>query len=155
MKILLAGSKGGHLEQALRFASELPDTCKWCLATDNYVKYEPSPIVFSRISSYEFKTNVLVKAIRCFIVFSKSLSVCRRERPDLMVTFGAGFCVPLAVAARIFGVKVLHIESWSRIRTISATTRFMYLFRLAKLIGYQYEESVLAGRRNCIYIGHL
>ena len=155
MKIVLAGSKGGHLEQALRFVSELPDTCQWHLATDAHIVCEPSPIIFRRISSYDRHTHFIVKGMRCLSVFCKSLGFCWRKRPDLLVTFGAGFCVPLAIAARISGVKVLHIESWSRIRTVSATTRYMSLLRLASLIGYQYENSVLEGRRSCVYIGHL
>lgn len=155
MKILVAGSKGGHLEQALRFVNELPDTDKWCLATDAHTEHEFTQAVFRRVSSYDHKTSVIVKVVRSLSVFCKSLGVFCRERPDLLVTLGAGFCVPLAVAARIFGIRVLHIESWSRIRTISATTRYMSRLRLAALIGYQYEDSVLAGRRNCVFIGHL
>lgn len=155
MKILIAGSKGGHLEQALRFVDELPNTVRWCLATDAHILVEPAPTVLTRVSSYDKRTNFIIKVLRCLRVFHESLGMCWQERPDLLVTFGAGFCVPLALAARIFGVRVLHIESWSRIRTISATTKYMSRLRLAALIGYQYEDSALVGRRNCVYIGHL
>ena len=155
MKILVAGSKGGHLEQALRFVNELPEADKWCLATDVQAEHACTAVVFRRISSYDHRTSYIVKAARCLSVLCKSLGVLWRQKPDVLVTFGAGFCVPLAIAARIFRIRVLHVESWSRIRTISATTRYMSNLRLAVLIGYQYEDSVLKGRRNCVYIGHL
>jgi UDP-N-acetylglucosamine:LPS N-acetylglucosamine transferase len=61
----------------------------------------------------------LVGAFRC---------LCRM-RPRLVVSTGAGSCVPLLLIAKyVFRSKVIFIESFSKVKTPTATGRFAYRF---------------------------
>ncbi|MCZ2822744.1 glycosyltransferase [Modestobacter sp. VKM Ac-2977] len=48
-----------------------------------------------------------------------------RERPQLVVTTGAGLVVPFAVTARLLGARLVFIETMARVRRGSTTGRFL------------------------------
>ena len=155
MTVLLVASKGGHLDQARRFADHLEQGAVIQYLTDVPSEASEGMFVLPRVVDYEEKTGVLKRLFRAVVVLFRSLAIMRKTKPILIVTFGGAFCVPVAVAAKMLGIELLHIESWSRIRSVSRSTEHVLRLNLAKAIGYQYPESVLNGRPNCRYIGHL
>ena len=46
--------------------------------------------------------------------------------PDLVLVNGPGTCVPVAVLARLAGARVVFVESWCRVESLSLTGRIMY-----------------------------
>ena len=46
--------------------------------------------------------------------------------PDLVLVNGPGTCVPVAVLARLSGARVIFVESWCRVESLSLTGRIMY-----------------------------
>ena len=46
--------------------------------------------------------------------------------PDLVLVNGPGTCVPGAVLARFSGSRVIFVESWCRVESLSLTGRIMY-----------------------------
>ena len=46
--------------------------------------------------------------------------------PDLVLVNGPGTCVPVAVLARLTGARVVFVESWCRVESLSLTGRIMY-----------------------------
>ena len=46
--------------------------------------------------------------------------------PDLVLVNGPGTCVPVAVLARMMGARVIFVESWCRVSTLSLTGCIMY-----------------------------
>ena len=46
--------------------------------------------------------------------------------PDLVLVNGPGTCVPVAVLARLSGSRVIFVESWCRVESLSLTGRIMY-----------------------------
>ena len=46
--------------------------------------------------------------------------------PDLVLVNGPGTCVPVAVLGRLFGSRVIFVESWCRVESLSLTGRIMY-----------------------------
>ena len=152
---MLVASKGGHFEQAVRFSKALPPIIERQFVTDQQAEQPQVAVVLKRVVDYDRKNSTLTKLVRILQVILSASRLIRKERPELIVTFGAAFCVPVAVSAKFMGVEVLHVESWSRISTISNTTKFMRMFRLCKATAYQYEESPLGKFGDCRYIGHL
>jgi UDP-N-acetylglucosamine:LPS N-acetylglucosamine transferase len=51
--------------------------------------------------------------------------VVRRLRPEAIVTTGAGLAVPFAWIGRLFGAKVIYVESLTRIHGPSLTYRLV------------------------------
>ena len=83
------------------------------------------------------------------------LRAVRQGKPKLVLSTGPAIAVPVCLVAKLIGITVVHIESWSRISTISNTTKFIRMLRIADVVVYQYKNSVLAGQRKCEYWGHL
>jgi UDP-N-acetylglucosamine:LPS N-acetylglucosamine transferase len=62
----------------------------------------------------------------------------RRERPDVVVSDGAGVAVPFFVAARILGIKTVYVEVYDRIDTPTMAGRLCY--PLSDLFCVQWRE---------------
>lgn len=81
----------------------------------------------------------------------KQLKVLLRVRPKAILSTGANIAVPISFLGRLMGVKVIHIETGSRVYTMSSTGKMMY--RIAHLFFVQWEplqkdypKALFAGR---------
>ncbi len=66
----------------------------------------------------------------------EAMAILRRERPDVLLSTGAGPIVPFALAAKLFRIPVVFIETMTRIHEPSLTGKLMY--RLADRFFYQW-----------------
>ena len=62
--------------------------------------------------------------------------ILRRERPDVILSTGAGPAVPFALVGRLLGIPTVFVETFTRISSPSLTARIMY--RLAARFVYQW-----------------
>lgn len=110
MKVLLVASGGGHL-QHLRWLAP------WWRAHERAWVTFPGPdaadaLVGEAVHRAFHPTNRhLLNAVRNL---GLALRVMGRERPDLLVTTGAGVAVPFAWAAWLAGVPVIYVEVLDR-----------------------------------------
>ena len=58
----------------------------------------------------------------------KSLVLVIRQRPDIVITTGAGIVVFFCVFSKLFGAKLIFIESMARIESPTLTARMLYPF---------------------------
>jgi len=69
----------------------------------------------------------------------EAFQILRRERPQLILSTGAGPAVPFALAGRfLFRIRVVFVETITRIKRPSLTGRIMY--RLTNEFFYQWES---------------
>jgi UDP-N-acetylglucosamine:LPS N-acetylglucosamine transferase len=67
--------------------------------------------------------------LRYALTFPTFLNILRKERPNVVITTGAGVAVPVCLIAKyLFGAKIIFIESFSRIFEPSQTGRLLYNF---------------------------
>ena len=52
--------------------------------------------------------------------------VLRRERPDVVISTGAGVAVPFLWVGRVLGMRTIYIESLARIQRLSLSGRLVY-----------------------------
>jgi len=64
--------------------------------------------------------------------------ILRRERPDVILSTGAGPAVPFALVGRLFGCHILFVETITRITAPSMTGKLMH--RLAHDFYYQWPR---------------
>ncbi len=81
-----------------------------------------------------------------------AVRVLRRERPDLIVTTGAGVALPFFVVARVLGIKTAYIEVYDRLDTRTLTARLCRPF--TDLFCVQWDEQ-RALYPNAVVIGPL
>ncbi|RME79800.1 MAG: hypothetical protein D6784_00130 [Chloroflexi bacterium] len=79
------------------------------------------------------------------------LGVLLKVRPQAILSVGAGIAVPISIWGRLLGVRVIHVETGSRVYSMSTTGKWMY--RIAHLFFVQWEplqkkypKAIYAGR---------
>jgi len=130
MKIAIACSAGGHLTEILQLE-------------DAYAKFPHFYFTFLREDSKEldnvhFVTDPKRNPVKLLKNVFQSLRVFLKERPDVILTTGAGVVVPFCLLGRMFGKRVVYVESFCRIEEPSLTGKIMY--HLASVFLVQWEE---------------
>ena len=128
-QVCIVSSCGGHLTEvrALRSAFE---------------RYEHFYVLNDRVllpADMEGKTWFIRHSERDLLFFVNLLEawrILRRERPDVILSMGAGPAVPFALVGRLLGIPTVFVETFTRISTPSLTARIMY--RLAARFVYQW-----------------
>ena len=111
---------------------------------------QPGPVY--RVRRPRDKEHHLLKdLVRATISAWQSLQALRRFQPDVVLSSGPSVAVPACIMARVLGIKVIFVETGSRVTALSLTGRIMY--RLADLFFVQwpglcerYPKAVYAGR---------
>ncbi|MFT7155561.1 MAG: beta-1,4-N-acetylglucosaminyltransferase, partial [Parvicella sp.] len=127
LKICVLSSAGGHFTEVSQLESF-------------YKKYDHFYFV-----EKSFETIDLVKKGRVYFLkllnrkmfflipfilinFFISLYVFYKERPSLLITTGVLSAIPMCVIGKIFGCKIIFIESFCRINSQTMAGKFLYSF---------------------------
>jgi beta-1,4-N-acetylglucosaminyltransferase len=130
MKICIVSSAGGHLTEAHLLKSV-------------YEKYVYFYIVNFRIvltKEMVDKTYFISHSerdLKFFINLIESFYILRYEKPDVILSTGAGLAVPISLIGRyIFSCKIIFIETMAAVERPSLTGRIMY--KIAHHFFYQW-----------------
>ena len=147
-KICFAASTGGHFEQLmmLKPLMEKYDSFLVTEATD-YATAVPGMRMY-----YMSQVNRREKSFpwRMLVNLWKSLRIMIREKPDAVITTGVLAMIPLCLLAKLFGKKLIFIESFAKISSPTLTGKLLY--RFADRFYVQWE-SMKEFYPNAIYIG--
>ena len=130
VKICIISSCGGHLTQARML---LPA----------YAKYEHFYVLNERITlpaDMQGRTYFIRHSERDILFFAnlwEAWRILRRERPDLILSTGAGPAVPFALIGNLLRVPTVFVEDINRISKPSLSGRITYY--LAKRFFYQWQ----------------
>lgn len=151
MTLCVGASSGGHmveLQALLQHAAQWPVIPTMHVATLGALGHSTSDA--SRTFTIgECNRSTPIAAAR---VFSRSVAIVYRERPDVVVSTGS---LPLALfclAARIFGARIIWIDSVSQTDGLSLSGRLVR--RFADLFLVQWPE-VAAHCPGTVYEGEL
>ncbi len=146
-KILLVCSSGGHLLQMKRLAdSAFVDTdyiwvCLPSADSKSMLKFEKVIWAFGPTNRNYWN---LFRNL-CLAPF-----VLIKERPKYIISTGAGVAIPFLLLGRVFGMKVIFVESFARQSELSLTGKFAY--RIANLfivqnpeLAKQFPKAIYAG----------
>jgi len=120
MKVCIAASAGGHLTEVLQLKKA-------------FRKYPHFFVTFKR-EDVDRLSNEKVYYIKdpkrnlfkLFYNLFRSLKIFLKERPNVIITTGAGVVVPICYVAKIFKSKIIFIESMAAIYKPSLSGRFVY-----------------------------
>ncbi|KAA9015479.1 PssD/Cps14F family polysaccharide biosynthesis glycosyltransferase [Niallia endozanthoxylica] len=137
-KVLFISSLGGHLTQLLQLKPLFEEY-------DYHIITEKS--IITEDLSKQYRMSFLVYGARNYLFryvfkisynFFKSLYYFLREKPDVIVTTGAHTAVPMCYIAKIFGKKVVFIESFAKTSTPTMSGKLVY--PIADLFIVQWKE---------------
>lgn len=151
-KILFISSTGGHLTEMLKL-KKLFDIYDYYIITEktksnmdlsseypnkvSYLVYGTKDHLFSYI--FKFGFNIL-----------KTVYLYFKIHPDYIITTGAHTAGPMCCLGKIFGSKIIYIETFANISTKTITGRLLY--PIADLFVVQWE-SMLKIYPNAVYGG--
>jgi UDP-N-acetylglucosamine:LPS N-acetylglucosamine transferase len=137
MKLCLVASSGGHLFQLFILK-------EWWQKHNRYwvtFKKEDAHSLLKKEQVYwgHFPTNRNLKNLikNTFLSFR----ILLKERPDIIVSTGAGICLPFFCLGKLLGIKLIYIEVYDRVTTPSLTGKLVYPLADAFLL--QWEEQKL------------
>jgi UDP-N-acetylglucosamine:LPS N-acetylglucosamine transferase len=148
MKILLVCSSGGHLAQLYRLRPWWSQHDRaWVTFADAQAE---SLLAGERVTpAYAPTTRNIPNALRNLRL---AVAMIRGERPDVLVSDGAGVAFPFFLVGRLLGVPTVYLEVYDRISTPTMTGRLCY--PLASLFLLQWPEQARSYPRGRV-IGQL
>lgn len=137
-KVLFISSIGGHLTQLLQLKPLFEEydyhiVTERSIITKELQKHYPISFVLYGARNYLFRY-----IFKLFINILLSLYYFIREWPDVVVTTGAHTAVPMCYIAKLFGKKVIFIESFAKTKTPTLSGRLVY--PIADLFIVQWES---------------
>ena len=154
-KVLFISSCGGHLSEMMMLKSLfkkydyhiITEKTKSTLSLKDEYKDKVNYLV------YGTKDHILVYPFKLLVNCFKSLYYYLKFRPDFIVTTGAHTAGPMCCLAKIFGSKVIYIETFANVNTKTITGRLIY--KIADLFIVQWESMLKlypkAKYNGCIY----
>jgi beta-1,4-N-acetylglucosaminyltransferase len=127
LKVCLISSTGGHLAQLLQL---VPIVQKY----NYFIVTEKNKTSFSLKDKH--RTYFLLQQDRKnlafpFQLFSNifiSLNILLKEKPDVIITTGAGSVLPMCLIGKVLGKKIVFIESFAKITSPTMTGKIIYKF---------------------------
>jgi len=141
--VMLVAGEGGHTAQMQRLRNRLvaENEKVFCIGEvpKEFVEFIcPFGNAISRLSKVDSKLRYLVVTPLILLNFCWSIWLLLRFRPKGVIFLGPLFCVPFMLACKIFKVKSLFIESWSRFDSTTSTAKLATKLRFPIL--YQNNE---------------
>lgn len=132
MKVCIVSSCGGHLTE-VRLLRPAYD------AFEHFYVLNDKAILPSDMEGKTYFITHSERDWRFFLNLIEAFSILRRERPDVILSTGAGPVVPFAIMARfLFRARVIYVETLTQVERPSLTGRIMRY--LANRLFYQWES---------------
>ena len=147
--ILYICNKGGHYSQMLRLKSVMSKFNSY-IVSDKKEAYKD----WEGYGSSIYIDAYNVKKHRLFHFFKnlwQCFRLCIKYKPEYIVTTGAGLAIPMFIAGRILGKRLIFIESRARVYTKSASGKL--LGKLANKVIVQLPEMLeVYGEKASYYV---
>lgn len=130
MKVCIVSSCGGHLTEvrALKPAYE---------AYDYFYVLNDKAILPADMQGKTYFITHSERDWKLMLNLWEAFQVLRKERPDVIVSAGAGPAIPFALVGKLFGARIVFMETITRIDNPSLTGRLMA--HVADDFFYQWE----------------
>ena len=146
LRICVGASAGGHLTQLLRLSCSWEQHSVFCVTT--------LPIVAERLQAigpvYVVGECNRHHPIRALNILAKAFKIVWKERPDVVLTTGSMPLALLCLAAKLFGARIIWIDSITNVSRLSVSGRLVRPF--ANLCLTQWPN-VVQRYKNVEYVG--
>jgi beta-1,4-N-acetylglucosaminyltransferase len=155
--LLLVLGEGGHTKEMLRLADLMGGGWRYAYVLVNDDEVSASKIsapgrIWRVIRPRDKAHRPLRDALKTALCSVQALALLLRVRPAAVISTGPSVAVPVCAVAKLLRIKVIFIETGSRIHALSTTGRIVY--RFADLFLVQWEE-LLPSCPRAIYAGRL
>ena len=126
IKVCFASSAGGHFEQLmmLKPLMERYESFIVTEATEYKAEIPVGKVYYLRQVNRKEKTCIPKMISNTY----RSLRIYFREKPDVIVCTGVLAAIPLCLIAKLFGGKLIYIESFAKVKSATLTGNFLYKY---------------------------
>lgn len=147
-KICFIASTGGHFEQLMMLKTLMSKY-------DSFIITEKTTYMASNKLSKIYYLKQVNRREFSFLAYMlintyKSLKIFFHENPDIIISTGALSTIPMCLIAKVYGKKLIFIESFAKVTSPTLTGKLLY--RYADQFYVQWEE-MLEIYPNAIYKG--
>lgn len=124
-KICFAASSGGHFEQ-LMMLRPLMERYESFVVTEKAGYGIKTPVkcyYLQQVNRRQWQCPIYM-----LVNMLRSLKILYLEKPDVVVCTGVLAMIPLCIEAKIFGRKLIYIESFAKVTTATMTGKFLYRY---------------------------
>ena len=126
VKICFAASSGGHYEQLLMLKALMEKYDSFVLTEKtDYVSAVKGQKMYYLLQVNRREKSFIVRMI--WNVF-RSLWIYLKENPDVVVCTGVLAMIPMCLLAKLFGKKLIYIESFAKVTSGTETGKLLYRF---------------------------
>ena len=148
MKICFAASTGGHFEQLMMLRPLMAKHQSFILTEKTaYATLKDTDKAYY-LRQVNRKEKSWLWAMVCNAVYS--LRIFCKEKPDAVICTGVLATIPMCLYAKLFGKKLIYIESFAKVTSPTETGKLLY--RFADKFYVQWE-SMLEVYPNATFLG--
>lgn len=136
-KVCLVSSCGGHFMELIQLLPAVEHTDFYIVTERNKASTDMLKAYLHHYLLQQERRNASF-AFKFAINIVLSFSYLLWERPDVIITTGAGASYPTCRIGKLLGKKVVYIESFAKLDAASVTGRMVYPFADCFLV--QWEE---------------
>jgi len=156
VRLLIVLGSGGHTTEMLRLVDLLGPRYEYSylVAVDDALSVQkikvPGPVY--RVMRPRWKRSGLLEVVmRTLVSAMQALVALVRTTPRAIISTGPGPAVPASLLAKLLGIKVIYIETGSRVFELSTSGRILYRFADLFFVQWpelqrKYPRAIYAGR---------
>jgi UDP-N-acetylglucosamine:LPS N-acetylglucosamine transferase len=147
-KICFAASSGGHFEQLMMLRPLMEKYDSFILTEKTkYLTLKETDRAYY-LSQVNRKEKTWLPAMLKNTV--QSIGIFIKERPDAIICTGVLAMIPMCLLCKLFGKKVIYLESFAKVTSPTKTGKMMYKYADQFYVQW---ESMLKVFPNAIYVG--
>lgn len=148
IKICFIASSGGHYEQLMMLKPLMKEYDSFVVTEKTLYKAE----VDGEKTYYLSQVNRKEKSFIPRMIYNtlKSIKICFKEKPDIVICTGVLATIPLCMIAKSFGKKLIYIESFAKVSSPTETGKFLYKFADQFYVQWKQMKKIYP---NAIYLG--
>lgn len=125
-RLCFAASSGGHFEQ-LSMLKPLMEKYESFIVTE---ETDYKAVIKGQKMYYMHQVNRKEKLMPFWMIVNafKSLKIFLIEKPDVIITTGVLAMIPLCLLTKLFGKKLIYIESFAKISSPTETGKLLYKY---------------------------
>jgi len=116
-KVGLICANGGHLVEMLQIIESFSGYNTF------FVTFKGKDTENMKAYKFEDYDSIILKEI---ILSLNTLPIFIKERPDLLISTGGAIAIPFFILGKLFGIKTIFIDSFTRTTIPSGTGRILY-----------------------------
>lgn len=139
-KLLFVSSAGGHLSELMQLKS-LFKKYEFHIVTEKTESNKNLKDEYKEKISYLIygtKKNLFTYFFIYIFNIVKSLIIFIKQKPDIIISTGTHTAVPMCYIAKVFGKKVIYIETFANRKSKTVSGRLVY--PIADVFVVQWEE---------------